>query len=265
MLKFSDLHPAARTLWAKSGEMRGHGLLAHMLDVAAVAEIIVRRESPRTRTWAANAFGLPDEAAPRWLAAICGLHDFGKAIPGFQSKWSDGQKADEIAGLRFVSSVSLNATRHDLACAALLRSELARHFPGSPWIPAITQALGAHHGYFPRPREMQDAKPIGEGLEWADTRARLLDAYLATLLPDELPAIDEISLPAIAWLAGLTSIADWIGSNQDWFPLGERAETLSGHYTQALELAELALNDIGWPGFRPLFAEDAATNMLIPE
>ena len=31
---FSDLNPAARVIWAKSGGQGGHGLLAHMLDVA---------------------------------------------------------------------------------------------------------------------------------------------------------------------------------------------------------------------------------------
>lgn len=262
-LTFANISPTIPALWAKSGESQGHSLLAHMLDVAAVAETIVRRESPRTRSWAANAFGLSDEAAPRWLAAMCGLHDFGKAIPGFQAKWPDGKKADETAGLRFVPSVSLNATRHDLASAALLRTELARHFPGSTWISAITQALGAHHGYFPRPHELQNAKPMREGSEWAEVRTQLLNAYLATLLPGEPPAIAEIALPAIAWLAGLASVADWIGSNQDWFPLGERAETLAGHHAKALELAGQALDDIGWPGFRPLFAEAAATDALI--
>lgn len=262
-LKFSDLLPETRAIWAKSAEPHGHGLLAHILDVAAVAETIMRRESPQTRTWVANAFGLSDEAAPHWLAAMCGLHDFGKAIPGFQSKWPVGQKADEAAGLRFAPRVSLNATRHDLASAALLRAELARHFPGSPLIPAITQVLGAHHGYFPRPQEMRDAKPMREGTEWAEARMQLFDAYLATLLPNESPAIVEIALPAVAWLAGLTSVADWVGSNQDWFPPGERAETLSGHYAQALELAERALDDIGWPSFRPLLADVASTDELI--
>lgn len=254
---------ACRAVWAKSSESLGHGLLAHMLDVAAVAEIIVRKESTRTLMWAANGFGLADEAAPRWLAAMCGLHDFGKAIPGFQAKWPEGQKTDETAGLRFVPSVSLSVTRHDLASTALLRSELARRFPGSPWIPAITQALGAHHGYFPRPQEMRDAKPIGESPEWAEARAQLLDTYLAALLPDTPSTTDEIALPTAAWLAGLASVADWIGSNQDWFPSGERAETLAGHYTNALELAERALDDIGWPGFRPLLAEGGDTDALI--
>lgn len=261
--RFDELTASCRAIWAKSGESLGHGLLTHMLDVAAVAETIVQKESARTLTWAANAFGLAEEAAPRWLAAMCGLHDFGKAIPGFQSKWPDGQKADETAGLRFAPSVALNATRHDLAGAALLRSELARRFLGAPWIPAVTQALAAHHGYFPRQQEMREAKPIREGNEWGEARKQLFDAYMDTLSVDASIPNTEIPLPAVVWLAGLISIADWIGSNQDWFPLGERAETLAGHYTKALELAEQALDDIGWPGFRPLLTKNAGTDALI--
>ena len=37
-VRFSELPNAVRLLWAKSGDDTGHGLLAHMLDVAAVAD-----------------------------------------------------------------------------------------------------------------------------------------------------------------------------------------------------------------------------------
>jgi CRISPR-associated endonuclease/helicase Cas3 len=101
VLSFSGVGRAARTLWAKSGEAVGHGLLAHMLDVAAVAETIIQRESDATRQWIADALGLPMPAVSRWLGLVAGLHDFGKGIPGFQAKWPDGQGSDEAAGLRF--------------------------------------------------------------------------------------------------------------------------------------------------------------------
>ena len=234
-----------------------------MLDVAAVAEAILFRESPRTRQWAADLFGLPVASTPRFLAAMCGLHDFGKAIPGFQAKWSEGQKADAEAGLRFSPAVALNAVRHDVASTVLLRAQLAGRFPGASWPPAIAQAVGGHHGYFPSFQEMQNARPLFEGDEWAKARAELLDTYLAVLRLDELPMLDQPTLPAVAWLAGLVSVADWIGSNQDWFPPGERADRISEHHAQARELAERALDEIGWSGFRPLHAIAAETDALI--
>ena len=262
MQRFIELSESTRAIWAKSGEPSGHGLLAHLLDVAAVAEAIIRRESARTREWAAHVFGLSESDLSRWLAVFCGLHDFGKAIPGFQIKWPDGQKADEAAGLKF-RSASLNATRHDLASTFLLQRALFLHYPNSPWIAAVSQALGAHHGYFPRPQEVREGKPLQEDGEWGKAREQLLAAYLLTLQPGEPPSQNEIPLPAAAWLAGLTSVADWIGSNQEWFPPGERADSLVEHHTKAQELAEKALDEIGWSGFQPLLAENAGTDSLI--
>lgn len=262
MQRFSDVPAPARAFWAKSGDPHGHGLLAHMLDVAAVAEAIIRRESARTRQWVAGSFGVSLDCAPRWMAALSGLHDFGKGIPGFQAKWLEGQRADESAGLCF-RAASLNVDRHDLASAVLLPRELLRLFPGSQWIRAASQAVGAHHGYFGRNHELSGAKPFFEGSDWSAARARLIDAYIDTLQPGAPPTVQQISLPAAAWLAGLTSVADWIGSNLDWFPPGERADLLAEHYARAAELAERALNDIGWPGFLPLLAENAETDALI--
>lgn len=262
MRKFTDLPATARAIWAKSGELNGHGLLCHMLDVAAVAEAVLSRESRTTRLWLSKNIGLPSEHLTRWLGAMSGLHDFGKAIPGFQAKWPEGQTADMAAGLGF-KPVTLSATRHDLASAALLRIELARHFPGAGWAQAISQALGAHHGYFPSSQEVKEAKPLYEGSEWASARGQLLEAYFSALSLDESPTLNALSLPALAWLAGLTSVADWIGSNEAWFSLGERAELIHEHHAKARELAHAALDEIGWPQYRSLLREEADTDALV--
>jgi len=107
VLKFSDLPNSTTAIWAKSDQLSGHGLLPHMLDVAAVAEALLHRESAQTQAWAASSFGLKGMLAPRWFATIVGLHDFGKAIPGFQHKWPEGQHADEEAGPPFKTTASV--------------------------------------------------------------------------------------------------------------------------------------------------------------
>lgn len=262
MLKFSDLPNAARAIWAKSDQINGHGLLPHMLDVAAVAEALLHRESAQTQAWAASSFGLKGMSAPRWFATIVGLHDFGKAIPGFQHKWPEGQHADEEAGLPF-KTTTLSVDRHDLASTALLRKILPTRFPGAGWVLAVTQALGAHHGYMPTSRMLEGATPRHEGTAWQAARQTLFDAYWSTLGPEGEPCVAEIKLPAVAWLAGLTSVADWIGSNQDWFPPGKRDESLVGHYELARTLAEVALDAIGWPCFHVLLHGEEETSALV--
>jgi CRISPR-associated endonuclease/helicase Cas3 len=233
-----------------------------MLDVAAVAEQIVLREPPQARVWMAAQLGLPVEHAPKWLAALVGLHDFGKAIPGFQCKWPPGQLADEAAGLRF-KPAAVHPNRHDYASTALLRKQFTALGFEFGWTSVITQAIGAHHGYMPTPQEAISAMPRNEGHGWAAARQDIFDAYWATLCIQGSPTCSEVTLSAAAWLAGLTSVSDWVGSNLLWFPLCERADVLQDHFAHATALAQQALDEIGWPEFHPLLQVDADTDALV--
>lgn len=260
--RFDTLSPAARGIWAKSGEPLGHGLLAHMLDVAAVAERLLAREASAGLLWAARAFEMPSANAPRWLASLVGLHDIGKAIPGFQAKWPDGRHADESAGLVFPHSLR-DVDRHDLASAFELQRMLSP-LVGSPGrAKALAAAAAAHHGYVFDAQEVQRARRPGEPALWRAARQEIFDAYLATLVPHPSTTRTLPSLQAMAWLAGLTSIADWIGSNIEWFPAGERDATLAGHHARALEQAEEALQAIGWPCEHALLSVPAGTDDLV--
>lgn len=262
MTAFSDLSPACRHLWAKSGDGSGHGLLAHMLDVAAVALAILNRESPGSRIWIARNLGLPVETVDRWVAALVGLHDFGKAIAGFQAKWPDGRLAAEVAGLTFPAH-SLQPSDHGAASAALLRPLLADKAGDPAWCNAVLQAISAHHGYNLPPAQLRNARPRHEPAIWGTARTELFDAYWRTVAPADKPACGELLLPAVQWLAGLTSTADWIGSNIEWFEPGERADGLANHFDQALNLAESALDTIGWPHHHTLLNRDADTDTLL--
>ncbi len=96
-MNFSQLSEGARLLWAKSGEPQGHGLLAHMLDVAAAAEVLLQHEPRSTVKSMAKQFSLDECVFIRFAAALVGLHDFGKSIAGFQAKWPQGQlRVDEV-------------------------------------------------------------------------------------------------------------------------------------------------------------------------
>lgn len=264
-LRFSALPGQLRALWAKSDEARGHGLLAHLLDVAAVTEVMLRLEPGETRKMMAASLGLPEADAVRWVAALAGLHDLGKAIPGFQAKWPEGQRADEGVGMRFAPTAALHCDRHSLATAALLVPLLQR-VSGAQflWCLHVVQAVSAHHGYHFTSTEVSDGAPSYEPSEWSMVRDALLDAYWTVLAPEGLPAIGECNLPIVNWLAGLTSAADWIASNPRWFPLGERCDDLDAYHRDALRLAVRALPQLGWHPWRCLLGEPAAVEQLLP-
>ena len=58
-------------------------------------------------------------------------------------------------------------------------------------------------------------------------------------------------------LSGLTSFADWIGSNEDWFPFGspEDCSDPAGWFHERRARAEQALDAIGWEPRTPLSTE----------
>lgn len=254
---FSRLHPQATILWAKSGEDQGHPLLAHMLDVAAVAEAILELEPATTHQHLAAQFGLAAETAPRWLAALAGLHDVGKAIPGFQTKWPQGKNQVNAQGLSFEDHL-LRSHRHDWASAAILKEWLPKRTGADFfWCNQVAEAVGAHHGYPLLQKEMDNGLPRHDDRAWQQTRQALLDTYWDVLCPEGDSTIDELVLPAINWLAGLTSIADWIGSNTEWFPIGVRHDKLDDYYHNAKTLAHQALTAIGWRAFTPLLSDPA--------
>lgn len=266
MLHFSGISSAARSVWAKSGTESaegGHGLLAHMLDVAAVADVILSHEPASTHQWLAHELGMEVSAVSQMVSCWVGLHDLGKATPGFQNKWPEGREQDERNGLQFLTA-SLSHSQHDLASAAVLRNLLLSVGHAPAWAMGAAQAVSAHHGYNFLPTQVKNGMPRGEGSTWSVVRQEIFDAYWRQCQPDALPTKTDVSLPLVQWLAGLTSVSDWIGSNPDHFSLGERAEKLGDHYKAARHLASLALRDIGWSDHKTLLgAQPADAHELI--
>lgn len=260
MTRFDTLSPAARAIWAKSGDPHGHGLLAHMLDVAAVAQRLIEREPPSTLNRLAARLQIPPTACKRTVAALAGAHDIGKSIPGFQHKWDQGQKADEAAGLEFKSAY-MRLDAHDEASGGLLEGLLKPRFGASTR--CLANAVAAHHGFLFDTNTLQAARLAPDLDCWRRARQELFDAYWQTADPDGQPWDVELQLPELSWISGLTSVADWIGSNVEWFALGERDQTLAGHHEAALCLADQALDAIRWPRHHALLREPGSTDALV--
>ena len=245
-------------LWAKTDKKdhaRWHPLILHLLDVAASAEAILIREPEATRMWMANRLGMSWEDAHPWFLLLISCHDLGKACPGFQCKWLNAP----ITGLRTPRSPNTkinHAFVSQIALAEILREkgwadDLAE---------LVADAVGCHHGSRAAPTTLcdleGDARAIGKD-DWSQARRDIFEALLNVFKPSRIPTEQNLSGPGFMLLSGLTSFADWIGSDEDWFPFGspEDCEDLHAWFQERKVRAEQCLNTIGWESRTPLSSE----------
>jgi CRISPR-associated endonuclease/helicase Cas3 len=240
-------------IWAKtdrSCEAGWHPLILHMLDVAASADAILAREPESTRIRMAAILGIEWEEARAWLLLVIACHDLGKACPGFQCKW------ENISGLDSGRSPNTEINHAFVSQIALTELLQERGWPDE--LAELTaDAVGCHHGNRAAPttldRLMGDRRAIGND-DWACARQVLLEALLEVFKPDKIPVKPTLTGPDFMLLSGLTSFADWIGSNEDWFPFGTpgECEDLPGWFQKRRAHAEQALDAIGWEPRAPL-------------
>ena len=249
--------------WAKSDRQdprRIHLLEHHMADVGACFEALLAQPTIRQRLACSGGLDSLDDATAARLALFAALHDIGKVNTGFQTQiWLDadlppGQRKPRRAG-------------HTLDLVPVLDGDdaiTARWFFDSlEWWQAATEswddddgqtfcglfiAALSHHG-LPVQLEGRPANPA----IWR--RFGSLDPAGCVRRVGELarlwfPAAWQPSaspLPPTAafqhMFLGLCILADWIGSNEAWFPF--RDEPHDDYMDNARERAQIAIKAIG--------------------
>ncbi|HUX41800.1 MAG TPA: CRISPR-associated helicase Cas3' [Rectinemataceae bacterium] len=250
------------SLWAKTGSddsLSFHPLLLHLLDVAASAATILEREPATTRLRMASILGLPWEGARPWLLTLIACHDLGKACPGFQCKWSGSAARLSQTGLSLPRSPD-TTVNHGFVSQLVLSELLSERQWPEDLADLVSAAVGSHHGSRGSPIALDDLRgnrrALGQG-DWTQLRGHLFEEVLSVFEPPLLPTKQSLSGPDFMLLAGLTSFADWIGSNEAWFPFGLPAdcEDPTEWYRARLVNAAVALDAIGWEYRSPLGTE----------
>lgn len=249
--------------WGKLGRGKNsaegfHPLICHMLDVAAVARALWRDVlPPAARVGLARAFALGEDAAERWVAFLAGSHDLGKCSPAFTLQ-NDARHlrglypglADPPAGLR---------APHGTITARTLPAILRDRFHLDPdTARQLSTVVGGHHGTFPSRDEMSVLHVDAVGrLPWQPARNALI-AMVGEL--EEIPGQgipDRLDNAHAMLLAGLVSVADWIGSNVDFFPYAvqnfraPRTFDFGAYHARSAAQAVTALRALGWTGWQP--------------
>ena len=234
-----DRDPRHEECWAKTTEdgQPGINVRDHCLNVGCVAEALL-----------AEAL-LP---APPGAATLAALHDVGKVLPGFQRKCEAWLVQYDLVSRAQKEGWSVWESDHAKVSQFTVQEMLGKS-KLHPW----AAALGAHHGRIKCERVRRREK-------WEPERRRLAEELIREFgpLPDQPPDENEATL----WLvAGLITVADWIGSDERHFPQHARWEM-----AQRRERARSALGAINWrraatrqvSGFAELFPETAQANSL---
>ena len=197
-------------------------------------------------------FGDDEDAAGAWCGFLAGLHDLGKASPAFQLQ-VPGTRDDMERRLRDIGFPmdemhGVRRTPHGAITAATLPAILVRAFRMDGRLARILGVLlGGHHGEFPTSSEIQDIPLAARGRgEWDNHRQALavkLASAVGDLSGDTIPT--RINPATAMKLAGFVSVADWVGSDADFFPYAA-PDSVSAYARLAGDRAEAALRHLGW-------------------
>ena len=253
--------------WAKSDRYnpgRIHLLEHHLADVGVCLEALLQQPTIGQRL--AHA-GELEKLHPTIAARLCvfaALHDIGKVNMGFQTQrtvWRDidfpgGRRPDYLRGpfSHFRDMVPVLNENGDTEtakwfCSALKFDEILRWDDGSGAAAALFVAALSHHG---SPLNLSEnissnsrAWCTFAGLdprECVERIGRLIRQWFPEAFTNDAPPLPPAPEFQHHFL-GLGTLADWIGSNETWFPYVDRPD--DNYIDHARRRAEKALKEIG--------------------
>ncbi len=188
----------AKTYEDEQGKkLLGRSVFEHCLIVGEVARALISR-FPEP---------LIDILFPPGSALIAAVHDIGKVSPTFFLKLQQAVGSDHSSWRQLLQHFSgLDESRWGghAGVSALTLSEMTGK-------PAFGLIVGQHHGATPEvgARSATDETFGGDG--WQQQRCLLVDS-LKQSMQEDWPQLEGVAQLRI--LAGLTSVADWIGSGE---------------------------------------------------
>lgn len=219
---------AHNIFWGKLSERDGRTVIkplwTHLIDVTNVAHCLWEQTVPfPLKEDIARSLGSSVEEAGRFAALYIGLHDIGKAIPGFQVLHPPVKGQLEAQGLRFAPCAE--RIHHGHASVRLLM-DCANVEDGSSSLSGLmAMMVGWHHGRpitFNRLEEHMDC--VFGGSSWKPHQKKLIElvaeAWCAVhpVRTDLHKQSDESAPPWLLGLAGWATLADWAGSMTEHFP-----------------------------------------------
>jgi CRISPR-associated endonuclease/helicase Cas3 len=241
----------AKTWKKKDGSVStGRTVLNHCQIVGETARCLIQRFPEPMRS---HLFPAGSEMAAAG-------HDIGKVSPTFVAKIL------AASGVDYKSIPELSSTNPELEKGwgghAGVSQATAEDIDTPKY---VAQILGQHHGFNPNVDDKRGDAEVFGGVAWFDERKKLV-AALKSCLNSDWPTFEHAAQARV--VAGLTSVADWIGSGQffedptqDWLPNISAALNDAGFIKPAIK-SGLSFTDVFDPVTRQMQPREAQTVFL---
>ncbi len=240
--------------WGKAdpcypGETQWHPLVYHSLDVAAVGVAYLEQSALTSACCSLLGCTKPDFLS--WSAFMLVLHDLGKFGEAFQS-----QRPDLILLLqkREPNPTKIYSERHDSLGFWLWDEYLADEILPNIGIDASHSiqrslkcwllAVTGHHGMPPKPSGFIDSFFLKNDKQVAAAFVQTMAALLLTNEAKQIvlnPNFKIASEMLSWWFAGVTVLADWLGSNIEYFPYKNSSIDVKDYWVYAQGQAREAM------------------------
>ena len=211
----------------------GRQVLNHCHIVGEVARELI----DRMPEW------LQNDLFPKGSELIVACHDIGKVSPTFQEKIYRGTENYQKNSKPELKNANPDIEKNWGGHAGVSQAAADALAVGK-FIPEI---LGQHHGYSPTISNLATDAVFG-GAAWQQRREELVTRLKGDLLKCDFPTVQSPEHARV--LAGLTSVADWIGSSSlfdnpitDWQPLIKQSLDNAGFIRPEIK-ADLSFFDI---------------------
>ncbi len=198
----------------------------HMIDVALVAEAIIDQLSEQERELVCSPF-IDNEDPVAILICLIALHDIGKITPGFQQKLAGRVTLPFDTEAYPINDYSGYESSHSKSGVCILSRYLKSKVPTLGGIAAkkvtvsLASAVASHHGTILWNKSYA-GKPIkSHGAEnWIDLQIKACD-WVSQFFDVDWQKVNidnsKVTKEWFVYCAGLCSVADWIGSDDEKF------------------------------------------------
>ena len=247
-------------LWGKlsKNKKNWHALLWHLIDAGVVARSLWNLYlSDSFKKGVSEDLGLDHDHTRNLVSFWISLHDIGKAGPAFQQSSPIHKKLLEEAGLNFPKTISPTQGYHGLATTWIIRDQFLEHYKqNARFLSGLSMILGGHHGEIPDSGMVIDSTYQKDHLgdeKWGKVRLNIISNLESVFkppkdfhLPEDLSKTNAILLLT----AGLTTAADWIASNEDYFCYENTELFIQNYLNRSEQNAMRALKELGWGGWQ---------------